>query len=202
MSQSDRNQVSGVRILGIDPGSRLTGYGIIEVQAGKACWVNSGCIRTGNGSMAARLKAIAQSMQLLLEEHQPQEVCIEKIFMHRNPDSALKLGHARGAAISVIAIQDLAIHEYAAREIKKAIVGKGNASKDQVQHMVKTLLGLSKYPQEDAADALAVALCHAHMRETLQHYATRSKALEGVDVENMRIFKRSSRKRSFRLSKI
>ena len=155
------------RILGIDPGSRLTGYGIIEMQGPRAIWVNSGCIRIQGEDLASRLKIICLGIQELLDSYQPDEVAVEQVFMHRNPDSALKLGQARGAAISMVATRSIPVSEYSAKQIKKSVVGKGNAAKDQVQHMVKVLLGLSKMPQEDAADALAVALCHAHTRQTL-----------------------------------
>jgi crossover junction endodeoxyribonuclease RuvC len=161
------------RILGIDPGSRLTGFGIIEMQGSRALWISSGCIRTADGSLDSRLKTICQGLQALLEEHQPEEVAVEQVFMHRNADSALKLGQARGAAISTVALRSLPLSEYSPKEIKKAVVGKGNAGKEQVQHMVQHLLGLNKLPQEDAADALAVALCHAHLRQSMEHLTPR-----------------------------
>ncbi|MCW9025102.1 MAG: crossover junction endodeoxyribonuclease RuvC [Gammaproteobacteria bacterium] len=154
------------RILGIDPGSRITGYGIIDIQGKKAAWLNSGCIRVKGDDLASRLKDICLGVQSLLDEFQPDEVAIEQVFVHRNPDSALKLGQARGAAMGIVAMRSLPVSEYTPREIKKAIVGNGNAAKDQVQHMVMTLLGLSKLPQEDAADALAVALCHSYISQT------------------------------------
>jgi len=155
------------RILGIDPGSRLTGYGIIEMQGKKAVWISSGCIRTKGDNLALRLKEICEGIQSLLDEFQPDEVAIEEVFVHRNPASALKLGHARGAAMAMVALRSIDVKEYSPRSIKQSIVGNGNAAKEQVQHMVMTLLGLSQLPQEDAADALAVALCHAHTRQTL-----------------------------------
>jgi crossover junction endodeoxyribonuclease RuvC len=155
------------RILGIDPGSRLTGYGIIEMHAGRAIWVGSGCIRIKGEDLASRLRVLVEGLIDILDQHQPASVAVEQVFMHRNPDSALKLGQARGAAISVVAGRHLPVHEYTPTQIKKAIVGKGNAAKAQVQHMVKAMLGLSHLPQEDAADALAIALCHAHTAQTL-----------------------------------
>ncbi len=155
------------RILGIDPGSRLTGYGVIEMHAGRAIWVGSGCIRIKGDDLASRLRILVDGIREILDQHQPASVAVEQVFMHRNADSALKLGQARGAAISVVAGQHLPVHEYSPTQIKKAIVGKGNAAKGQVQHMVKAMLGLSHLPQEDAADALAVALCHAHTAQTL-----------------------------------
>jgi len=155
------------RILGIDPGSRLTGYGIIEMHAGRAIWVGSGCIRIKGEDLASRLRVLVEGLADILDQHQPAIVAVEQVFMHRNADSALKLGQARGAAISVVAGRHLPVHEYTPTQIKKAIVGKGNAAKAQVQHMVKAMLGLSHLPQEDAADALAIALCHAHTAQTL-----------------------------------
>ncbi len=155
------------RILGIDPGSRLTGYGIIEVQAGKAVWLGSGCIRAGEGDPGLRLRRICEGVAALLDEYQPHEAAIEQVFVHRNPASALKLGQARGAAMSMIALRALPLSEYTPTQIKQAIVGRGNAAKTQIQHMTMTLLGLNQFPQEDAADALAVALCHAHTGQGL-----------------------------------
>lgn len=132
-------------------------------------------------------------------------MAIEKVFMHRNADSALKLGQARGTAICVVASQDIDVNEYTPREIKQAIVGKGNASKVQMQHMVKVLLGLNKFPQEDAADALAIALCHAHLRASLLSYqqaaVKHSPQIEKnkIDLKQMAAFKRSARKRRTRI---
>ena len=161
------------RILGIDPGSRITGFGIIELSNKKLSYVESGCIRAGDGDFAGRLKTIFDGVREIVEIYGPTEVAIEQVFMHRNPDSALKLGQARGAAICAVMAMGLNINEYTPSEIKKATVGKGNAAKDQVQHMVQALLKLPGMPQADAADALAVALCHNHTSQTLSH-------LEGV----------------------
>ncbi|MCW8900824.1 MAG: crossover junction endodeoxyribonuclease RuvC [Gammaproteobacteria bacterium] len=155
------------RILGIDPGSRFTGYGIIELKAGRSIWVNSGCIRVKGDSLAEKLCIISEGLNTLLDEFQPDEMAIEKVFVSKNIDSALKLGQARGAAISTVALRKIPVSEYTPTQIKKAVVGKGNAAKTQVQHMVVNLLGLSRAPQEDAADALAIALCHAHTGQTL-----------------------------------
>ena len=157
------------RILGIDPGSRFTGYGIIELRAGKSIWVNSGFIRVKAESLAEKLCIIAESLNILLDEFQPDEMAIEKVFVGQNVDSALKLGQARGAAIATVALRKIPVSEYTPTQIKKAVVGKGNASKAQVQHMMVNLLGLSRAPQEDAADALAIALCHAHTGQTLEN---------------------------------
>jgi len=131
-------------------------------------------------------------------------MAIEKVFMHRNPDSALKLGQARGTAICVVANQDIPVSEYTPREIKQAIVGKGNANKVQMQHMVKVLLGLNKFPQEDAADALAIALCHSHLRTSLNNYKqaaqrTHTHSNDKLDLNEINLFKRSARKRRTRI---
>ncbi|MCG6935145.1 MAG: crossover junction endodeoxyribonuclease RuvC [Proteobacteria bacterium] len=155
------------RILGIDPGSRFTGYGVIDMNQGRAVWVGSGCIRIKGEDLAERLRVLTQGLTEILDQHQPELIAVEQVFMHRNADSALKLGQARGAAISTVAIRHLPVHEYTPTQIKKAIVGKGNAAKSQVQHMIRVMLGLNAIPQEDAADALAVALCHAHTSHTL-----------------------------------
>ena len=157
------------RILGIDPGSRFTGYGIIELNAGRSIWLNSGCIRVQGDSLAEKLCIISEGLNSLLDEFQPDEMAIEKVFVSKNVDSALKLGQARGAAISTVALRKIPVSEYTPTQIKKAVVGKGNAAKTQVQHMVVNLLGLSRAPQEDAADALAIALCHAHTGQTLEN---------------------------------
>jgi len=149
------------RILGIDPGSRITGYGVIDARA-KLGYVASGCIRTGNGSFAERLGVIYRSICELIEEHQPQALAIEEVFLARNVDSALKLGQARGVAIAAGVAHGLSVHEYAATKVKRAVVGTGRAGKDQVQHMVRMLLDLPASPQADAADALAIAICHVN----------------------------------------
>lgn len=154
-------------ILGVDPGSRITGYGIIRVEGRHIEYIDSGCIRMGEKPMPERLKIIFQSLVSLIGEYRPQEFAIEQVFMARNPDSALKLGQARGAAIVGAATSGLAVHEYSARQVKQAVVGNGGADKSQVQHMVQVLLSLSRKPQEDAADALAIALCHAHMNQSI-----------------------------------
>ncbi len=157
-----------VRILGIDPGSRITGFGIIDARGPDATLITSGCIRVARRPLNERLHHIFTAVRGLMAEHRPQEVAVERVFMHRNADSALKLGQARAAAICA-AFADAGpegLHEYAPREIKLAVVGSGSAAKDQVQHMVAVLLGVRGDMQEDAADALAVALCHAHARRT------------------------------------
>ncbi len=159
------------RILGIDPGSRITGFGIIERDGNRVVYVESGCIRAGDGDFAGRLKTIYDGLRDIVAIYTPGQVAIEQVFMHRNPDSALKLGQARGAAICAVMSMGLSISEYTPAEIKQATVGKGNAAKEQVQHMVQALLKLPGTPQADAADALAVALCHNHITQTLGHIA-------------------------------
>ena len=159
--------MSMIRILGIDPGSVNTGYGIIDCKGNHYRHIENGSIRVKGKTLADKLKTIYENLTSLIKEHRPGEIAIEKVFMHRNADSALKLGQARGAAIAACAMQDMAIFEYSANQIKQATVGKGHAAKQQVQHMIKILLNLDKSPDADAADALAIALCHANSREGL-----------------------------------
>ncbi|MCP5419363.1 MAG: crossover junction endodeoxyribonuclease RuvC [Gammaproteobacteria bacterium] len=156
-------------ILGIDPGSRITGFGIIDMTRGQARYRDSGAIHTpaGEVALADRLVTIFQAIEQLIATYRPDEMAIEQVFMHRNADSALKLGHARGVAICAGALAQLPVYEYAPRAVKQAIVGRGGAAKEQVQHMVCALLRLPNRPQPDAADALAVALCHGHTMGTL-----------------------------------
>jgi crossover junction endodeoxyribonuclease RuvC len=158
-----------MRILGIDPGSQRTGVGIIEVDAaGTTRHVYHGALDLlDNPSFPLRLKQIFDEMCALIEEHRPDEAAIERVFMARNADSALKLGQARGAAICAVVHRGLTIAEYAPREIKQAVVGGGGADKRQVQHMVGVLLGLHGRIEADAADALAVAISHAHASASL-----------------------------------
>ena len=160
------------RIIGIDPGSRTTGYGIIDYADRRISYVASGCIKTSLGELPERLKEIFQGVEALLNQHAPDELAIEKVFVQKNVDSALKLGQARGAAICAAVTRDIQVAEYAPNQIKQAVVGKGHASKEQVQHMVSMLLKLSKQPSNDAADALACAICHGNTRETLGRFNT------------------------------
>ncbi|PCH85427.1 MAG: crossover junction endodeoxyribonuclease RuvC [Piscirickettsiaceae bacterium] len=155
-----------MRILGIDPGSRITGYGVIEVNGRDVKYIDSGCIRTGGGELPERLKKIFLGAREIINEYKPQQMAVEQVFMGKNADSALKLGQARASAICAAFDDDIVIFEYAARQIKQALVGKGSADKTQVQHMVKVLLKLKGTPQMDASDALAVALCHLHTNQT------------------------------------
>ena len=152
-----------MRILGIDPGSRITGFGVVNVlRNGKVVYVASGCVRVAKGSLGDRLKIIYDGVAEIIHTYQPTIIAVEKVFLARNADSALKLGQARGAAITAGANHALPVAEYTARQIKRTVVGGGAADKRQVQHMVKALLELSGTPQADAADALACAICHAH----------------------------------------
>lgn len=148
------------RVLGIDPGSVRTGFGVIEVTGSRSTYVASGVIQTGKGSFAERLHVIYTGIGEVIDAHQVSESAIEEVFVSRNIQSALKLGQARGAAICACAGGHLAVHEYSARAIKQALVGRGGADKDQVSYMVRAILSLQGVLREDAADALAVALAH------------------------------------------
>lgn len=154
-------------ILGIDPGSRVCGYGLIRSHGNKMDYIASGVIRVGSHSFPERLHLIYANLTEIIAEYQPVSVAVEEVFMGKNASSALKLGQARGAAIVACTQYKLPVAEYAARKVKLALVGKGQADKKQVQHMVKSLLGLSRAPVEDAADALAIAICHANTENTL-----------------------------------
>ena len=154
--------------MGIDPGSRITGYGVIDMEGPQGRHVASGCIQTASDRpLPERLKTIYEGVTRVIAEYQPVEAAAEQVFMHRNPDSALKLGQARGVALCAVVMAGLPVSEYAARAIKQAVVGGGAADKTQVQRMVALLLNLPEPPQTDAADALAVAICHGHTRQTL-----------------------------------
>ena len=156
-----------IRILGIDPGSRKTGYGIIESSGHRSVHVAHGCLSVGDGELAPRLLKILHGLTEIIAEYSPEEVAIEETFVNRaNPASALVLGQARGAAICAIAGAGVPMSEYAAAQVKVAIAGNGRAEKQQVQHMVKVLLNLQDKLSADASDALAVALTHAHVRGT------------------------------------
>lgn len=166
-----------LRILGLDPGSRTTGFGVIEWRENQWRHVAYGCVavaRAGGDGLAERLHTIFESLSGLIAAHAPGEVAIERVFVNRNVDSALKLGQARGAALCAVP-KGLPVFEYAPRAIKLALVGSGAAEKAQVAHMVRALLALTERLPADAADALAVALCHAHSRG-LRRLAARSVA--------------------------
>ncbi len=155
-------------ILGIDPGSRLTGYGIIRTDGRQHVYIASGCVKIAVvADISHRLRQIFTSLQEIIKTYSPHEAAIEQVFMHQNPGSALKLGQARGAAIVALANAAIPVAEYSARQVKQSVVGHGAAKKEQVQHMVRVLLNLSGTPQADAADALAIALCHANSRQNL-----------------------------------
>ena len=151
------------RVLGIDPGSRVTGYGVVDVGPRGLHYVSCGTVRTSSGHpLAHRLNEIFDGINEVIQLHGPVVAAVEDIFLAANPRSALKLGHARGAAVVAAMQNGLAVHDYSARAVKQAVVGYGQAEKGQVQQMVRVLLGLSRAPSTDAADALAVAICHAH----------------------------------------
>ncbi len=154
-------------ILGIDPGSRITGFGIINVVGNKLSYIASGNIRVVKGSFSEQLQQIYTGISELVALYHPAEAAIEQVFVHANVNSALKLGQARGVAIVAAAQEHISVAEYSARQVKQAVVGYGNAEKVQVQHMVKLLLKLQEKPKEDEADALAVAICHANSRRRI-----------------------------------
>ena len=156
------DSLTRIRVIGIDPGSRLTGYGVIEAGAQGLTYLASGCIRTSSGAFPERLAEIYTGVNELIGDHQPAVMAIEDVFLARNPDSALKLGQARGVAIAAGVAHGLPVHEYAARKVKQGLVGTGRATKTQVQHMVRVILNLPGDPQADAADALAIAICHVN----------------------------------------
>jgi crossover junction endodeoxyribonuclease RuvC len=152
-----------MRVLGIDPGSRLTGFGVVDADGKTLRYVASGCVRTTTGAeLASRLKTLYDGIVEIIDQYQPMVMAVEQVFMARNAQSALTLGHARGAALCAGMNGSLPLAEYSALQIKQAVVGRGHAAKEQVQHMVQVLLGLPASPQADAADALACAICHVH----------------------------------------
>jgi len=159
------------RILGIDPGSRITGFGIIEMRGGGYTYISSGSINTQGDDLAQRLQSLFLGMEDVMARYTPQVMAVERVFVQRNPDSALKLGQARGVAVCAGALKSLPVYEYTPTEIKKALTGKGNATKVQIQHMVKVLLKVNGTLPADAADALACALCHSHLHRTRERIA-------------------------------
>ncbi len=161
------------RILGIDPGSRKTGFGVLDFVGDEPTYVASGVVSSVDGTFPDRLRQIFTAVGEIVTHYRPDVVAIESVFMHKNAGSALKLGQARSAALCATFGFDAAIYEYAPREIKQAIVGTGAASKEQVQHMVISLLRLDAAPSLDAADALAVALCHGHQHRVRSRLAMR-----------------------------
>ncbi|MEK6592340.1 MAG: crossover junction endodeoxyribonuclease RuvC [Pseudomonadota bacterium] len=163
---------SRTRILGIDPGLRITGFGVLDKTGHKLTYVTSGCIRTPGGELSDRLKVILDGLTEVISGCSPEQVAIEKVFVNVNPASTLLLGQARGTAICAAVLRGLPVSEYTALQVKQAVVGSGHARKEQVQAMVKRLLGLAGDPSPDAADALACAICHAHGGQGLGKLAT------------------------------
>jgi len=154
-------------ILGIDPGSRITGYGVIRQQGRQLIYIGSGCIRTQADDLPTRLQRIYAGVTEIITEYRPDSFAIEQVFMAKNADSALKLGQARGVAILAAVNNQLPVFEYAARQVKQSVVGTGAAEKKQVQHMVCSILKLLLHPHADAADALAIAITHCHFNQNL-----------------------------------
>ncbi|MBM3344021.1 MAG: crossover junction endodeoxyribonuclease RuvC [Betaproteobacteria bacterium] len=161
-----------MRILGIDPGLRVTGFGVLEKTGSKLNYITSGCIKTSNGELPARIKTIVDGLAEVIGDNAPVQVAVEKVFVNVNPQSTLLLGQARGAAICAAVMHHLPVSEYTALQVKQAVVGNGHAKKEQVQEMVKRLLRLAGDPNPDAADALACAICHAHGGQGLGRLAT------------------------------
>lgn len=155
-----------VRVLGIDPGSVRTGTGIVDVHGQRTAHVHHAVVAAGSGPFPERLRSIFEALRALIDRFQPDEVAVESVFMSRNADSALKLGQARGAAICAAVAMGLPVAEYAPSQVKQAIVGRGGAEKRQLQHMIGVLLAIDPGLPEDAADALGVAVCHAHHLQT------------------------------------
>jgi len=166
------SEPSNIRILGIDPGLAVTGYGILDRSGGKLAYITSGRIRTPGGDLAQRLKAILEGLGEVIDVHRPAQVALEQVFVNVNPKSTLLLGQARGTAVCAAVLHGLPVAEYTALQIKQAVVGNGHAKKEQVQAMVQRLLDLSGEPSPDAADALACAICHAHGGQGLGALAT------------------------------
>lgn len=163
---------SPTRILGIDPGLQVTGFGVLDKSGNRLAYVASGCIRTKDDGLPSRLGRILAGLGEVIAEYGPAQVAIEEVFVNVNPKSTLLLGQARGAAICAAVASGLPVAEYTAMQVKQAVVGNGHARKEQVQEMVKRLLALAAAPQADAADALACAICHAHGGQGLGRLAT------------------------------
>ena len=161
-----------IRILGIDPGLVVTGFGILDKTGNRLSYVTSGCIRTPKGELAQRLKTILDGLAEVISVHAPAQVALEKVFVNANPQTTLLLGQARGTAICAAVLHGLPLAEYTALQVKQAVVGNGHAGKQQVQEMVRHLLKLAGAPRPDAADALACAICHAHGGQGLGRIAT------------------------------
>ena len=171
-----------IRILGIDPGSRITGFGVIDWHGREPVYVASGCIKTlPNDELAGRIGMIVRSIGDLVTEYRPHQAAVEQVFVNVNPAATLMLGQARGAAVAALVLRDLPVYEYTALQVKQSVVGQGKAAKEQVQHMVVQMLGLSGTPQADAADGLAVAITHALRSQGL------ARQLGGLSMKNGRL---------------
>jgi len=163
---------TNITILGIDPGLRITGFGVICCSGAKLAYVSSGCIKSEDSDLPGRLKTILEGLREVIQQHRPQQVAVEKVFVNVNPQSTLLLGQARGTAICAAVLESLPVAEYTALQVKQAVVGNGHAKKEQVQEMVRRLLRLPGSPGADAADALACAICHAHGGQGMGAIAT------------------------------
>ena len=171
-----------LRILGIDPGSRITGFGVIDWHGREPVYVASGCIKTlPNDELAGRIGMIVRGISDLVAEYRPNQAAVEQVFVNVNPATTLMLGQARGAAVAALVLRDLPVYEYTALQVKQSVVGQGKAAKEQVQHMVVQMLGLSGTPQADAADGLAVAITHALRSQGL------ARQLGGLSIKNGRL---------------
>ncbi|WP_314309726.1 crossover junction endodeoxyribonuclease RuvC [Kingella denitrificans] len=171
-----------IRILGIDPGSRITGFGVIDWHGREPVYVASGCIKTlPNDELAGRIGMIVRGIGDLVAEYRPHQAAVEQVFVNVNPAATLMLGQARGAAVAALVLRDLPVYEYTALQVKQSVVGQGKAAKEQVQHMVVQMLGLSGTPQADAADGLAVAITHALRSQGL------ARQLGGLSMKNGRL---------------
>ena len=171
-----------LRILGIDPGSRITGFGVIDWHGREPVYVASGCIKTlPNDELAGRIGMIVRSIGDLVAEYRPNQAAVEQVFVNVNPAATLMLGQARGAAVAALVLRDLPVYEYTALQVKQSVVGQGKAAKEQVPHMVVQMLGLSGTPQADAADGLAVAITHALRSQGL------ARQLGGLSMKNGRL---------------
>ena len=171
-----------LRILGIDPGSRITGFGVIDWHRREPVYVASGCIKTlPNDELAGRIGMIVRGIGDLVAEYRPNQAAVEQVFVNVNPAATLMLGQARGAAVAALVLRDLPVYEYTALQVKQSVVGQGKAAKEQVQHMVVQMLGLSGTPQADAADGLAVAITHALRSQGL------ARQLGGLSIKNGRL---------------
>ena len=171
-----------IRILGIDPGSRITGFGVIDWHGREPVYVASGCIKTlPNDELAGRIGMIVRGIGDLVAEYRPNQAAVEQVFVNVNPAATLMLGQARGAAVAALVLRDLPVYEYTALQVKQSVVGLGKAAKEQVQHMVVQMLGLSGTPQADAADGLAVAITHALRSQGL------ARQLGGLSMKNGRL---------------